>query len=149
MRLLALTLLCGMAGASSAQGTISIFGQFTIQEGGTAFVSSRARETAGGPIGSFMATFSEGSIASVQTLHIETMFVPGITAGFDAIATAQLRAGSTTRAVTGRIHVYVDDLSGVTPPMPDQMIFTFQPPVGTLIVRHGRITRGDIAVSGF
>lgn len=146
MRLLGIGLLALVGTSAFAQGTISIYTQMTIQQGGFGFASGRVREMATGPIGSFSASFTEGSFLSVKTTSIETAFVPGVTAGFEGNATAQIREGAITRAVSGRMHVYVDDLSGQIPPQPDQMILTFQPAVGPLIVRHGRTVRGDIAV---
>jgi hypothetical protein len=147
MRLIGALLVLSLAGAVSAQGSISIFGQMTIQQGGHAFASGRVRDSAAGPVGSFAISFTAGDILSIEANKVVTLFVPGSTAGYEAVATAQIREGSVTRAVTGKMHIYVDDLASLTPPQPDQMILTFQPKVGPMIVRHGKMIRGDIVVT--
>lgn len=115
----------------------------SIIQGGTAVVSGRAMP---GPVGAFDIAFSHGALASVSAIKVNAFFAPGLTAGFEGVAVGVFREGSTSRAIAGVFHVYVDDLSGMTPPLPDQMIFTFKPKGGEMLVRHGRIIRGDILV---
>jgi hypothetical protein len=125
---------------------ISLSGEMIVSQGGMAVVQGTAVPGANGPTGFFNVSLSQGPIVSMSTLRLTTFFAPGITAGFEGVGVAIFREGPVSRTMAGVFHVYVDDLTGMTPPQPDQMIFTFRPKGGDLIVYTARMQRGDIIV---
>jgi len=145
MRRVAFGLLFGMPAIGMA-AEISLVGEMIVSQGGIAVVQGTASPGVNGPTGTFSVSLSHGPIVSMSTVRLTTFFAPGITAGFEGVGVAIFWEGSVARTMAGTFHVYVDDLSGMTPPHPDQMIFTFRPKGGELIVYTAKMQRGDILV---
>lgn len=131
--------------ALGQEGTsISIEGAFSIGEGGYARGQGFVFGTRSGGAGRFSMEFATGALRSVRLREVAGYGAPGSTAFFDGPGVATILRNGRLESVRGTLLVYVDDLN--MPGFPDQIFVRFATSRGEVLVRHGRVLRGDIQV---
>ena len=136
-----------LAAAAHAQigSSISIRGTMSIQEGGNAAAQGFVESTEKGILGSFGISFDRGPLTSLRMARFTGFSAPGDTAFFEGPAQAVMIENGRKVLVRGHCIVMVDDLHE-RPSFPDQFFMHFTTRDNRIIVRHGRMTSGDIVV---